>query len=49
MPRFTDQHGTTVETAHPATVVRLRNAPGVKEEKARTVAVRKADEQAEKK
>lgn len=47
MPKFVDQDGSTVETANPATIVRLRNTPGVKEEKARTVAVKKADERAD--
>lgn len=48
MPRFVDEDGRAIETANPSTVVRLRNTPGVTEQKARTVAVKKADEQAEK-
>jgi len=47
MPRFT-KDDVTIETASPREAVRLRSQ-GFKETKARTVEVRKADAQADKK
>lgn len=48
MPRFVDSDGVAIETSHPSTVVRLRNTPGVKEQKARTTEVKQADTKADK-